>query len=66
MLQDYNYGSKLNFDVIKVDVALAKTIVHVVIDTMVFLSNILMRTKKLQRILLPFKVYFTFEPSSQP
>jgi len=33
VLYGYNYGNKLNFDVIKVGMALVKMIVHVVIKT---------------------------------
>jgi len=58
--------SKLNCNVINVGVVLVKSIVHSVIKTyqcflVIFLDYEC--TTKLRRILLQFKVYFTFEPS---
>ena len=72
VLQGYNYGCKLNHDVVKVGMALAKMIAHIVIKThwcflVIFLGY--EHTTKLRRVLLRFKLYFTFEtfePLSQP
>ena len=64
VLYGYNYGSKLNCNVVKVGVSLTKTIAHIKIQTQqCFLEMFLDYDEWLQRILLQFEVYITFEPS---